>query len=107
MITPEVCELLNRHSADVAALREAGWEPEWFSDDGDGPYVACHVFNETCPCCFGKVDGWTVVNVTTETGHSQTWYGDNAQCDAEEVAGMLNAAWHQGAAHRSAEPAAA
>lgn len=103
MITPEVSAFLRRFNVDAAALKEAGWDAEWFSDDaGDGPYVAAHVFGEACPCCGGDTDGWTFVNVETATGHSQTWHGDNAQCEAEEHARALNAAWKAGAASRSA-----
>jgi hypothetical protein len=85
-------------------LRENGWDPVWVQEDADreGPFAAVHVFDQNCPTCGGNVDGWTVLNLETGTGHSTTWHHSEAECEAAEKAGMLNQAWlagyHSGAA---------
>lgn len=79
-------------------LKDAGFDPSWISllNDLEVPYAAYHFFNGVCPHCGSQESGWGVVNIQTATGHSQEWYGDNAECDAEETAAMLNGAWKEG-----------
>lgn len=89
----------NRASDDE--LTEAGFDPKWVAelgDDIDGPYVPYRFFNGNCPCCGAKEGGWTVLNIQTATSHSQEFYGDNAECEADEIASMLNRAWKDGRA---------
>lgn len=81
-------------------FRKAGFDPDWIMerDPEEGPYHVVRVFNATCPCCGGKTSAHTVLNVATGIGVGQDWHGDNGECDAEEHASALNAAWRQGRA---------
>lgn len=79
-------------------LREAGFDPTWIAEGSpeDGPYYAVRTFGNVCPCCSGETSAWTVLNVATAMGIGQDWFGDNAECDAEEHASALNHAWREG-----------
>lgn len=85
-------------------LREAGYDPQWIAerDPEEGPYHAYHVFDLTCGCCGGSTAGWTVLNVSTATGIGRDWLGDEGECEAEDHASDLNAAWRAGVTDRSA-----
>lgn len=81
-------------------LRKAGYDPEWIiahaQGDPDGPYFAVCISKPICPACGQGGAEWTVLNVQTAIGGSHSWYGANAQYDAEEHAADLNAAWYEG-----------
>ena len=81
-------------------LKEEGYDPSWIMerDPEEGPYHVVRVFDETCPCCGWATSAHTVLNVATATGIGQNWFGDNGECDAEEHASALNAAWRAGRA---------
>lgn len=66
----------------------------------DDPYVA---FRETEPCkrC-GEGESWTVKGPDGAC-IGQSWTGDNAECNAEEEAQALNAAYELGRASTSAK----
>lgn len=87
-------------------FRENGYDPQWIQEDDEreGPYAPIHVFNEICPCCSGGVDGWMIINILTATGSSKTWFGDNAECKAQERAFCLNTAWIAGRTYQLEKP---
>jgi hypothetical protein len=79
-------------------LRENGWDPQWIVRDPDeqGPYAVVRLNNARCGCCGGAVAGWTVLNLATATGTSVEWTHDEGEIDAQDHAGLLNAAWIEG-----------
>lgn len=96
---------MNFHQATGETFKANGYDPKWIEDDEarEGPYAAIHIFNEACPCCGHDTDGWTVIYLITATGIGQTYFGDNAQCDASENAQIMNAAWRMGNSHSGSD----
>ncbi len=77
-------------------LREAGFDPQWIAEDDpeqEGPYSVYHSFEEACPCCGSRADGWLILDRSRALAIGTTHYGDNGQCDAEEEARTLNQTW--------------
>jgi len=80
-------------------LRECGWDPAQIDahDDGEeGPFVVARISNAVCGQCGHATVAWTVVNLATATGISEEWTHGDAECDADEKASELNAAWLAG-----------
>ncbi len=79
-------------------LRDAGWNPTGISepDSDDGPYAAILTHDSACHRCGSKASAWSVISLETATGIGTEWQGDNAECEAEETAASLNAAWLKG-----------
>lgn len=90
----------NFEPASDEVLMEAGWDPsqilERTNPEEDGPYVVVRVRDIICNHCGNFNSGWTILNIATATGGSETWSHDEAQTEAEEEANKLNHVWLEG-----------
>jgi hypothetical protein len=79
-------------------LMAAGWDSTHVlaNDAQEGPYAIVKDFDGVCQCCNSRAPQWTVLNIATAVGISETWGGANGESEADETASMLNAAWLEG-----------